>query len=546
MQRGPEIVPSEMNFDVTVIEEMRSRDQQQKSCVISLNSPVRTHWDAVVVVLVLYELLLVPVIASFKRLTLPPVLEVVDNMVYGCFCVDLVMNFCTSYYVGEVEVMDQRAIAKRYMTSRWFWIDLISVFPSFLIENSLEANTSFVRMIRLLRLLRLGKLFKQFDDIESSSMYRLMRLILFIAYNMHWIACLWNGVISDATLHMTEWYDEENGSLLQRYSFCAWCGCSFLLGIGALNPQTVLETSAAAAFSIYGACLQACVFGSVAVLIAGLDAEEAAFTRKIFGIKQRLRHMSLPEELRSRVLSYYTMLWSLNRAGSANDDGFVSELSPSLQIDIRLCLFREMFTKIPFFSNEKINPLVVEALVTRLRTTVYLQGDIIMRKGERGDWMGFIGRGGKISILDPSTLERRLIKILYEGDYVGEIALLFNLKRTASVEAFTLVRMHILTQSDYNEVMREYKNDARILRTEMEKYFITQKRFTETQLRAMQKEVEKRADRENQAGGGRRHSQNRRRHGGESVFSGRLNTDSAAPSVFMADQVRRRLCVFVE
>ena len=106
--------------------------------------------------------------------------------------------------------------------------------------------------------------------------------------------------------------------------------------------------------------------------------------------------------------------------------------------------------------------------------------------------------------------------------------------------------MHILTQSDYNEVMREYKNDARILRTEMEKYFITQKRFTETQLRAMQKEVEKRADRENQAGGGRRHSQNRRRHGGESVFSGRLNTDSAAPSVFMADQVRRRLCVFVE
>lgn len=68
--------------------------------------------------------------------------------------------------------------------------------------------------------------------------------------------------------------------------------------------------------------------------------------------------------------------------------------------------------QIPFFSNHEISPLVIEALVMRLHTVVYLHGDIIMRKGDFGDWMAFIGRGGKVAILDPSTEERKLIKIL--------------------------------------------------------------------------------------------------------------------------------------
>ena len=78
---------------------------------------------------------------------------------------------------------------------------------------------------------------------------------------------------------------------------------------------------------------------------------------------------------------------------------------------------------------------------------------------------------------------------MYEGDYVGEIALLFNLKRTATVEAFTLLRMHVLTQKDFDQVVDQYPQDAEILRREMENYFITHKRFTAEQLGAMKQEA---------------------------------------------------------
>ena len=121
----------------------------------------------------------------------------------------------------------------------------------------------------------------------------------------------------------------------------------------------------------------------------------------------------------------------------------------------------------------------------RLQTVVYLPGDTIMRKGENSDWMGFIGRGGKVAILDPTIEERRIIKILHEGDYIGEIALLFNIKRTADVEAFTLVRMHVLTSEDFFAVKKLYPLDAQVLHKEMERYLVTRKRYTSTELEGM-------------------------------------------------------------
>jgi CRP-like cAMP-binding protein len=121
----------------------------------------------------------------------------------------------------------------------------------------------------------------------------------------------------------------------------------------------------------------------------------------------------------------------------------------------------------------------------RLKTVVYLPGDIIMRKGEQSYWMGFIGRGGKVAILDPTQEKRRVIKILHEGDYIGELALLFSIKRTADVEAFTLVRMHVLTQDDYWSVKKLYPLDSIVLHREMERYLVTRKRYSSTELESM-------------------------------------------------------------
>ena len=250
-------------------------------------------------------------------------------------------------------------------------IDIISCMPTQLVPS----DASLLKGLRLLRLARMGKIFKRFDDLMFASAFRLARLLVFIAYNVHWSACIWNIVLgrqfaqhyhlgcssctacdvdptSEACFACCDGIDDPvmlSATQLEVYTLCIWCACSFLLGLGAVNPFTVIETYVATAISVYGACVQACVFGSVAVLIAGLDAEEAHFQRKITEVAQRLRHLSIPEVLRKRVISYYSMLWQLNRSGSSNIDSFVAELSPSLQSDIRLCLFRDMVIKVSQF-----------------------------------------------------------------------------------------------------------------------------------------------------------------------------------------------------
>ena len=88
----------------------------------------------------------------------------------------------------------------------------------------------------------------------------------------------------------------------------------------------------------------------------------------------------------------------------------------------------------------------------RMKTLLYLPGDILIRKGERADWIGFIGKSGVVIVLDPTSKTRRILKVLGEGDYVGEIALVYKIRRSTDVEAFTWTRLHQLEREDFQEV----------------------------------------------------------------------------------------------
>ena len=335
------IVPAEITApDATVFAEMLHDQKREEKWVIAANSEFSTYRDGVIVFFVLYEIFVVPLIVSFESFQLPAAFGALEYLSFCAFCVDFLLNFLTTFYVGELEITDHVAIAKRYVYSKQIWVDAVSCVP--LVEPVL-ISMNIPRSLRLIRLLRVWQLYKRVDVMSLSSMYRLLRLLIFVAYNIHWFACFWNCVFSERDEFAV--FDLAEG-LLPRYSFCVWCACSFLLGLGALSPMTMVETYVATALSIYGATLSATIFGSVAVLIAGLDAEETLFKRKLVETERRLRNLSLPDELRKRVISYYTVLWQLNHAGSANIDGFVAELSPSLQVDLRLCLFREMITKV--------------------------------------------------------------------------------------------------------------------------------------------------------------------------------------------------------
>ena len=100
-------------LDSTVISELTLNANRYQSFLIPENSEGRSYWDGLIVFLVLYELAMAPLSTSFGRLRLPAAIHVFEDIVYACFCVDLLLNFNTTYYVGEQEIVDRKLIAKR-------------------------------------------------------------------------------------------------------------------------------------------------------------------------------------------------------------------------------------------------------------------------------------------------------------------------------------------------------------------------------------------------------------------------------------------------
>ena len=106
---------------------------------------------------------------------------------------------------------------------------------------------------------------------------------------------------------------------------------------------------------------------------------------------------------------------------------------------------------------------------------LYLPGDTITRKGEKGDWMGFIGKNGKAIVLDPTSTKRKIVKVLHEGNYVGEVALVYNIRRSADVEAFTWVRLHVLHAKDFKVCKEWYPKDGALIERDIKRMINSRK-----------------------------------------------------------------------
>lgn len=118
---------------------------------------------------------------------------------------------------------------------------------------------------------------------------------------------------------------------------------------------------------------------------------------------------------------------------------------------------RAVFEKIPLFQG--CDAIALSNLAMMLQPMVYSPGDFVIRKGEMGTTMYIISRG-QVEVVDGSG---KGVATLKEGDFFGELALLFSKPRTASIRALTPCDLYVLEKADLDRVGRDHPEFLQVL-----------------------------------------------------------------------------------
>jgi ABC-type multidrug transport system fused ATPase/permease subunit len=96
---------------------------------------------------------------------------------------------------------------------------------------------------------------------------------------------------------------------------------------------------------------------------------------------------------------------------------------------------------------------LLSALAKKLFIERFAAGDVIITEGEVGDKLYLIARG-QVEVLSSNPAgKQRTLNVLRTGDHFGEMALLYDIPRTATIRARTPVQLYSLNKEDFNELL---------------------------------------------------------------------------------------------
>ena len=201
-----------------------------------------------------------------------------------------------------------------------------------------------------------------------------------------------------------------------------------------------------------GAIINANIFGNIAVVYQSLNRKASNFEEKIEFADETMKNLKITENLQDQVKLY------LNYTRTSSDhqqelDKFLSMLSPSLRQQVSKHIFYDAINQNPIFSDHKE---IVNYMLNDLVIKLYLPEDEIIRQFEIADDFYFVSKGEcDVYVTDANKIEcyTNTIKC---GGYFGEVALLRNCKRTASVFSKNYSTLAKLSKTSFANLWLRY------------------------------------------------------------------------------------------
>ena len=418
----------------------------------------------------------------------------VDILLDVLFCLDMVIRCRTSFRDHGYDVTSPYVIARHYFKG-WFTADFLSSVPidriiiaftngqllSPLGDHSRIEPITCADVVSLLRVLRTGRLVRKLSTLNGANFLRVCYLMYLFVLCGHFLGLIWyviaiRPIEDDATYDSLEpwlWTVEESQSayfVALRYVCSLHWALSVMTNLKGINAHEtrqclffepsvsfVLRPLAERIFSIVvfiiGAMLFSCIYGNINQFISNLYASGLRYRKRMEELDEFAKFHRLSPQLRIKIRNYVDFQWSVTKG--INVDTIAAGLPAHLQIEMRLQLNKRLVENVTIFQGCPRE--FFEALVQRLQPCICIAGDFVFYECEIGSRMYFIKRGTAQVLGQAGSI---IVATVSEGDYFGEVSLLTDQPRTASVLARTDLMLLSLSSNDLEAVLSAYPQAA--------------------------------------------------------------------------------------
>lgn len=327
-------------------------------------------------------------------------------------------------------------------TPLWLAVDVVAALPLLL----LPTHPAF----QLLRLLKVGRVIQTVQQfwrrhIHQSLALRIITFNVVLAFATHWLSCGWlalRGLDRDSTA----WANYISGTYFSIATLTT-------VGFGDVVPLTNVERLYVIGMMVLGVAVYGFAIGNVASMLSQINPARAHYVENMEKLDGFMRYKRLPLALRKRMTEYYVHLWD-QRLGF-DESSILNSLPESLRVDVSLHLKKDIVEKVPLFKDASEG--FVKEIALGVSSTIFLPGDYVVRAGDPGTEMYFVSKG-ELEVISKDG--QTLFSTLQDGDFFGEIALILNQPRTASVRATTYCDLYRLDRPLFERVLSHYPDVA--------------------------------------------------------------------------------------
>eukprot|EP00127_Corallochytrium_limacisporum_P000212 Clim_evm29s7 gene=Clim_evmTU29s7 len=435
-------------------------------------------WDALMFVVMLYVAFIIPFRAATFHSSDGPWFWV-DVFIDFIFLIDMILTFHTAYWDADHQMItDPKMIARHYLRT-WFLVDLIALFPVYLLDGSSVTKTArltrlsrIAKIFRVLRILKLLKLFhnNRFHGVMNHSSMRVgvRRFLMFIFWTilaLHLAACLWmffpglNDYDEDTWVYHAGFVDPTTGNVDIPAMYIAslyWATQTMTtVGYGDIEPQSSGERVFATLMMLTGAMFYAFAVSNISSILSSVDAEETLHKRKMDSLNEYMREIHLSKELRFRLRNHFRHYRpNKSRVGAEQKQAILNEMPSSLRWEVAKHVYSENFLEGNEFLN-KLPKAMAATLILNSKRLVVDKSHYIITEGEVPNDLYLLKRGD----LKVKIAGTKQIAILSTGAHVGDSLFVYT-SQPFSVIAHSQCELYFVNKRTLADIMTDYPTQA--------------------------------------------------------------------------------------